>query len=80
MSYRLFRSLPQLYQLQGWTGDVLRRRHIERAVQVVSPETRDEHARIEDDPTGMCSTSEAWWRQHGDEVVTALESNNFDCV
>ena len=33
---------------------------------------------IEDDPTGTCSTSEAWWRQHGDEAVAALEaySNN----
>eukprot|EP01043_Picozoa_sp_COSAG02_P108015 COSAG02_NODE_44040_length_369_cov_0.988889_1_plen_34_part_10 len=32
---------------------------------------------IEDDPTCMCSTSEAWLWQHGDEAVAALESNNF---
>ena len=29
---------------------------------------------IEDDPTGTCCTSEAWWRQHGDEAVAALEA------
>ena len=31
---------------------------------------------IENDSTGMCSTSEQWWWQHGDEAVAALEVHN----
>ena len=30
---------------------------------------------IEDDPTGMCSTSEAWWRLH--DAIAALEAHSL---